>query len=48
MRKLVITPNPNVPGGVNIPNCKDPKWGGLVKPDIVFFGESVRSLLISH
>ncbi|CAE6458913.1 unnamed protein product [Rhizoctonia solani] len=41
MRKLVMTPNPNVPGGVNVPKCKDPKCGGLVKPDIVFFGESL-------
>ncbi|CAE6397113.1 unnamed protein product [Rhizoctonia solani] len=41
MRKLVMTPNPNVHGGVNIPKCKNPKCGGLVKPDIVFFGESL-------
>ncbi|CAE6332311.1 unnamed protein product [Rhizoctonia solani] len=41
MRKLVITKNPDAPGGVNIPKCKDPKCGGLVKPDIVFFGESL-------
>ncbi|KAH7332854.1 DHS-like NAD/FAD-binding domain-containing protein [Rhizoctonia solani] len=41
MRKLVMTPNPNVHGGVNIPRCKDPKCKGLVKPDIVFFGESL-------
>ncbi|CUA67951.1 hypothetical protein RSOLAG22IIIB_07633 [Rhizoctonia solani] len=41
MRKLVMTPNQNVHGGVNIPKCKNPKCRGLVKTDIVFFGESL-------
>ncbi|CAE6465801.1 unnamed protein product [Rhizoctonia solani] len=41
MRELVMAKNPNSPGGINIPRCKDPRCGGLVKPDIVFFGESL-------
>ncbi|KAG8726365.1 Sir2 histone deacetylase Hst2 [Ceratobasidium sp. 423] len=41
MRELVMKRNPDAPGGVNVPRCKDPKCGGLVKPDIVFFGESL-------
>ncbi|KAG8686654.1 Sir2 histone deacetylase Hst2 [Ceratobasidium sp. 423] len=41
MRKLVMTCNPEAPGGVNVPRCKDPKCGRLVKPDVVFFGESL-------
>ncbi|KAB5589946.1 NAD-dependent histone deacetylase SIR2 [Ceratobasidium theobromae] len=41
MRELVMTPNPAVPGGVNVPKCKIKGCGGLVKPDIVFFGESL-------
>ncbi|CAE6526566.1 unnamed protein product [Rhizoctonia solani] len=41
MRELVMTRNPNAPGGVNVPRCKDPSCEGLVKPDIVFFGESL-------
>ncbi|QRW23653.1 NAD-dependent histone deacetylase SIR2 [Rhizoctonia solani] len=41
MRELVMAKNPDVPGGVNVPRCKKPNCGGLVKPDIVFFGESL-------
>ncbi|KAG8686682.1 Sir2 histone deacetylase Hst2 [Ceratobasidium sp. 423] len=41
MRKLVMTRNPVAPGGVNVPRCKDTKCGRLVKPNIVFFGESL-------
>lgn len=28
-----------------LPTCEQPYCGGLVKPDIVFFGEAVRSRL---
>ncbi|KAG8795286.1 Sir2 histone deacetylase Hst2 [Ceratobasidium sp. 428] len=41
MRKLVLNRNPDAPGGINVPRCLDPKCRGLVKPDIVFFGESL-------
>ncbi|KAG9119368.1 Sir2 histone deacetylase Hst2 [Ceratobasidium sp. 392] len=41
MRELVMNRNPEAPGGVNVPRCADPKCRGLVKPDIVFFGESL-------
>ncbi|KAG8736374.1 Sir2 histone deacetylase Hst2 [Ceratobasidium sp. 428] len=41
MRELVLNRNPDAPGGINVPRCLDPKCRGLVKPDIVFFGESL-------
>ncbi|QRW10476.1 NAD-dependent histone deacetylase SIR2 [Ceratobasidium sp. AG-Ba] len=41
MRELVMKRNPDAPGGVNVPRCQKSGCGGLVKPDIVFFGESL-------
>lgn len=28
--------------GIEVPRCERKRCGGLVKPDIVFFGEAVR------
>ncbi|KAF8603240.1 SIR2-domain-containing protein [Ceratobasidium sp. AG-I] len=41
MRRLVLARNEDMPGGVNVPKCKRRGCDGLVKPDIVFFGESL-------
>ncbi|KAG6830569.1 hypothetical protein H0H92_016020 [Tricholoma furcatifolium] len=47
MRELVL--GPRAPGeGVRIPKCKRVKCGGLVKPDIVFFGEALPPRFISE
>ncbi|KAG8741064.1 Sir2 histone deacetylase Hst2 [Ceratobasidium sp. 414] len=41
MRELVMARNLKTPDGINVPRCLDPKCKGLIKPDIVFFGESL-------
>lgn len=47
MREIVLSDRPDGQA-VRIPRCKSPKCGGLVKPDIVFFGEALPSDFIKN
>jgi len=46
MRKCVL--GPHEPGKIKIPKCKKEGCGGLVKPDIVFFGEALPRRFTGH